>query len=195
VITSLRQRHPAWGTIPLGNNPAGNGYTIASHGCLITCIAGLCDTTPDIINRNGIERGLFAPGNGNALTLDANRWCSTPWRLIYTSQRFPVDPFPTGELNKLRAWLDVGAQCIAETQWPHTRGQHFVRVINDVERTDGVTLLIADPERDGQVEEIHRFYARWPIALVRIAVYMRDANTSREIVDANPYQIQEDMAR
>src|SRR3990167_2077336 len=55
----LNQRDPRWARQQLGTS----NTTIGSHGCTITCIAMLVDTTPDVVNRELKRVGGFAQGN------------------------------------------------------------------------------------------------------------------------------------
>lgn len=58
-MTPLSQRDPRWKDIKLGTGST----TISSHGCLITCLAMLAGTTPDVVNEELKRVGGYQNGN------------------------------------------------------------------------------------------------------------------------------------
>jgi len=58
-MTPLSQRDPRWKDIKLGTGAT----TISSHGCLITCLAMLAGTTPDVVNEELKRVGGYQNGN------------------------------------------------------------------------------------------------------------------------------------
>ena len=68
-VPYFSQLDPAWKDRALGNNPCGNGFTIGSHGCVITSVAMILNyyvpnyTTPLRYN-NWLKTHGFDPGDG-----------------------------------------------------------------------------------------------------------------------------------
>jgi len=58
-MRTLSQRDDRWKNIKLGTS----NVTIGSHGCTITCIAMLADTTPDVVNTRFLSVNGYADGN------------------------------------------------------------------------------------------------------------------------------------
>ncbi len=58
-MTILNQRDPRWANLQLGTS----SVTIGSHGCLITSIASILNTTPDVVNERLKSVNGFKDGN------------------------------------------------------------------------------------------------------------------------------------
>ena len=68
-VPYFSQLDPRWKDVPLGNNAPGNGYTIGSHGCVITSISMIInyyipDYTTPLRYNNWLKTNGFAPGDG-----------------------------------------------------------------------------------------------------------------------------------
>lgn len=168
----MRQRDPRWADKILGYNAAGTSFTIGNYGCLLTCLSSLCAMTPQSLNEAGKARNLFSSGGGDALTFDPQLWApGAPYELHGVSLRYSDAPFPHGAYSQLIQHVEEVGPAICEVQWPRTRGQHFVLAIAAPPVDDRPCLLIADPERAGQVEELSAYYGPWATALVRTVLY------------------------
>ena len=58
-MTPLSQRDPRWKDIKLGTGST----TIGQEGCLVTCLAMLAGTTPDVVNEELKRVGGYQNGN------------------------------------------------------------------------------------------------------------------------------------
>lgn len=58
-MKKLSQRDPRWANIQLGTS----NKTIGTHGCTITALAIILDTTPDVVNQRLKDVGGYASGN------------------------------------------------------------------------------------------------------------------------------------
>lgn len=171
-LTYYRQRDDAWALDILGFNAPGSEYTIGNYGCLITALGALCATDPHGMNEAGKTRKCFAPGSGIANTFEPRRWVSTArWKVAYISEPYKRAAFPLTEYSRLMQHLANDGVAICEVQWPVTKEQHFVLAIAAPIKSSGQVVIIADPERQGQIEELERFYKRWDVALVRSILY------------------------
>lgn len=109
----LKQSDSRWKNVQLGTC---KDETIGSAGCLITCIAMLLGTTPDIINNKAVYyRGCLLSGRATVKALD----------MVYSAVRSRPVRLP----------------CIAEVKVP--KGQHFV-VIDGSRQYDPLTGKISN---------------------------------------------------
>lgn len=178
-----RQRDSRWSSLALGFNTGGSQYTIGNYGCLLTCLSALCGMTPDALNEAGRARQLFSAGGGDALTFDPQLWApGAPYALESVSARYSDVAFPGDEYDQLVQHVRDTGPAICEVQWPRTLGQHFVLAIGAPPVDDRPSLLIADPERSGQVEELNAFYGWWATALVRTVLYRPNDKRERRSV-------------
>ena len=182
--TLNRQRDPRWAGVPLGDNAPGSPYTLGGYGCLLTCIANVVGSTPPVLNAYGLANGLFY-GGGNAATFDPQRWMpGSAYTLGYVSERYRDTAFPQTEILRLRSHLQRVGPAILEVLWPRTRGQHFVLAVgapttDPTGECDRESILIHDPERQGQIEELSAFYGAPPeFPLVRTVFMVPRAGPS-----------------
>lgn len=146
----LSQRHPAWSHIPLGLSRV---TTIGTHGCTVTCLAMLADTTPDEVNQRLLKARAYANTNLVIWYKIHDALPSLTWEV--RSQTY-------NHSAVLRAVRNYGA-CMVEVDFDGTgRGdnRHWVLYI------DGGMLI--DPWT-GLIEPQHKYPVRTGYSVIKRA--------------------------
>jgi len=115
-MTPLGQRDSRWGNIALGFS----NTKIKDFGCVITCIAMLAGTTPDVVNRELKRVGGFA--NGNLVV-----WSKIP-------AAFPQLTFITRSKVYNNDVVKANLPCLVEVDFdnsPNSFGNHWVIYIGN----------------------------------------------------------------
>lgn len=128
-MTSLSQRDPRWAGIALGNGST----TIGGYGCLITCLAMVAETTPDIVNNKLKSVG----GYSNDLVIWAKVKEAIGWDFVY--------PLPYDN-EKVKEQITTNGFCLIKVDWDGKistpSDMHFVLYIGNQQMIDpwtGVT--------------------------------------------------------
>ncbi len=126
-MTPLSQRDPRWKDIKLGTGAT----TISSHGCLITCLAMLAGTTPDVVNEELKRVGGYQ--NGNLVIWSALDRTNLGLRFIERSRVYNNEKV----LNNLPCIVEVDGSRIGAKQ-------HFVVYIGNKRMIDPWTGVEKD---------------------------------------------------
>ena len=112
MITPLSQSDPRWSSVKLGSG----SLNIGSHGCVVTCLAMLAGTTPDVVNAQLLARNGFTNGDLVNWPVAADVF-GLPYEATRTIARF----YP----------------CVAETEhYAPKYPQHFFVVLADGRQVD-----------------------------------------------------------